>query len=381
MKNLSEDRSQIPPSPVLKPQNDLISKATNQNLKPEDCSWIAKFQRLKSTDYYSNSEDGSPFLPPTEATTTLNNQVTLKKAPSRRIIVPVGAIKKKLATPIQRILSPAQRAKRHKEFTSFPSNLEQVETRRNRKLNTFKMPSSVSRKVPKIYLKEDLTSSISESAPESEKLVKLKNDNLALQRKNAKLVTENAELTSKLKKLSLLLKAKNLKYEGKQEPGSPMSEYLNHPERHPILELRPFATEIEHLQELISTMGADSLKRQEEMDMKFKDTFKILLEKDVMIQELEERNDELEAYFNKQKKDFIEASEYNHVATQNSALRSNIKMLSSRIEGLEKANQDLLVKALQLKAKSASAAQDTEIHVSEKDQGLNCIEERSESTT
>mmetsp|Transcript_23757 Transcript_23757/g.23674 ORF Transcript_23757/g.23674 Transcript_23757/m.23674 type:complete len:90 (-) Transcript_23757:173-442(-) len=87
------------------------------------------------------------------------------------------------------------------------------------------------------------------------------------------------------------------------------------------------------------------------MSSKLKETFNIILEKDVVIQELEDQKEELERYFHRQKKNFIEASEYNHVTTENSALKSNLKIMNSRLEVLEKANQNLLVKALQIKAK------------------------------
>mmetsp|Transcript_23757 Transcript_23757/g.23673 ORF Transcript_23757/g.23673 Transcript_23757/m.23673 type:complete len:290 (-) Transcript_23757:458-1327(-) len=258
--NFSEDRTQIPSSPTLPSRTKPVSKVSAQNLISETGSWISKFQRMKSINHYENSDEASPLLPPTDANTALNNQVVLKKPTNRRMIIPKTVVHNNLMSSNQAnrtgVLSPGQRTKRNKGFTSFSPNLRQMEARRNRKLNTIKMPVSI-KKVSKLSSKEELTSNTSRSVEDSEELAKLKSEYESLHKENTKLVSENASLNSKVQKLSLFLKVKNFKDEGKNDIDALTPELHKAFEQELCSIKKSFTSEIEDLQEMLATMSED----------------------------------------------------------------------------------------------------------------------------
>ena len=80
---------------------------------------------------------------------------------------------------------------------------------------------------------------------------------------------------------------------------------------------------------------------------KCKDLFDALLEKDIHIQELEDKNEDLETKLNKVRSSGshqMDQSELNQILTLNSGLKSNVKSLKARIEELENSNNDLTLK-------------------------------------
>lgn len=111
---------------------------------------------------------------------------------------------------------------------------------------------------------------------------------------------------------------------------------------------RDFAEQIDNLNLTISSMGITIVKLKNIMKEKWKDLFDAVLEKDIMIQELEEVNEDLENKIGKQEINnarLVDIWEYNQVLTMNTAMKSNVKFLTNQVLKVEKENKDLVVKS------------------------------------
>lgn len=95
-------------------------------------------------------------------------------------------------------------------------------------------------------------------------------------------------------------------------------------------------------------MGNNITEIKRTMEAKFKDLFEAILEKDVRIQELEEKNESYEgkiSKFESSKMAGVDSTEFNQILTINSALKSNIKSWNAKISELEGSNKDLTLKS------------------------------------
>ena len=98
-------------------------------------------------------------------------------------------------------------------------------------------------------------------------------------------------------------------------------------------------------------MGLTITELHNTMRERWKDLFDAVLEKEVRIQELEELNEELDTKIGMQENDsrkLVDVWEYNQALTLNTAMKSNVKFLTSQVSKLEKENKDLIIKSKQL---------------------------------
>lgn len=111
---------------------------------------------------------------------------------------------------------------------------------------------------------------------------------------------------------------------------------------------RDYTEQIEELEAIIGEMGQSITRLNLNTKTKWKDLFDALLEKDIRIQELEDKNEDLESMItlkDASNSSKVTISEYNEMRTLNSALQWNLRTQASQISELESANKDLTLKS------------------------------------
>lgn len=104
-----------------------------------------------------------------------------------------------------------------------------------------------------------------------------------------------------------------------------------------------FCEEIEQLNGMLSSAQQWSLKREAEANKRVQELFKVILEKDVTIQELSDKNEHLETKITSHS-NFIPKDEFNRVYTEAMAMKSNLRILERDYDKLKRENKELLTK-------------------------------------